>query len=475
MATSFVTMIRRDFFKTGTIAVLGTTLFSALDPIGKVLSPADEKAIGTAKNIIFLVSDGMSNGTLNMANLLSERMYGRESKWISLYRENKVKRAYMDTASANAMVTDSAASSSAWGGGVRVNNGKINANADGTFNTPILQKFKTAGKKVGCVTTVPITHATPAGFCITNNSRGDQSEIALQYLPLKFDVMMGGGDKYFNATKRKDKVDAYAQFEKANYQLAKTKAQMLALNNSKPILGVFDEDALPFTVDYSHDKNLQNQVPTLAEMTLSAIDLMKDHPNGFVLQVEGGKVDWAAHSNDTPGLLFDQLAFDHAVEKAMEFAEKDKNTLVIITTDHGNGNPGLFGDHDSNQKFDLLQKFKHSNDWILNNVKPNFTATSLIELINNAQGYTISNNQAKSLLAHYEKLDGGGMYNARQLPFELLGKIQEDYIAIGWGSMEHSADYVELAAYGPGSELMSPFVRNTELHNLMLNAAGVKI
>lgn len=468
-------MIRRDFFKTSTIALLGTSIGSTLNSASNILSPIEEKAVGTAKNIIFLVSDGMSNGTLTMANLLSERMYGRENKWIALYREGKVKRAFMDTASANALVTDSAASASAWGGGVRVNNGKINANADGSFNTPILQKFKTAGKKVGCVTTVPITHATPAGFCISNNSRGDQSEIALQYLPLQFDVMMGGGDKYFNASKRRDKVDAYAQFEKANYQLVKTKAQMLAVDHKKPILGVFDEDALPFTVDYNHDKNLQNQVPTLAEMTAKAIDLMKDHPNGFVLQVEGGKVDWAAHSNDAPGLLFDQIAFELAVEKAIEFAEKDKNTLVIITTDHGNGNPGLFGDHDSNAKFDLLQKFKHSNDWILNQVKPNFSPATLIELINDAQGYTLSNEQAKSLLAHYEKLDGSGTYNPRKLPFELLGKIQADYTAIAWGSMEHSADYVELAAYGPGSELMNPFVRNTELHNLMLNAAGVKV
>ncbi|SFG77570.1 alkaline phosphatase [Pedobacter insulae] len=459
-------MIRRDFLRTGGLALLGASLTSAIEPTRNLLSGAEEKVAGTAKNVIFLVSDGMSNGTLTMANLLSERMYGRESKWISLYQENKVVRAFMDTASANAMVTDSAASSSAWGGGVRVNNGKLNVNADGSYNTPILQKFKNAGKKVGCVTTVPITHATPAGFCITNNSRGEQSEIALQYLPLRFDVMMGGGDKYFNPSKRSDKQDVYEEFEKAGYQLAKTKAQMLELDHKKPILGVFDEDALPFSVDYAHDKNLRNQVPTLAEMTVKAIDLMKDHTDGFVLQVEGGKVDWAAHSNDTPGLLFDQLAFDLAVEKAIEFAEKDQNTLVIITTDHGNGNPGLFGDHNSNQKFDLLQKFKHSNDWVLNAIKPNFSHASVIELINNAQGYTISNEQAKGLLTHYTTSD-------TKLPFELLGKIQADYTSIGWGSMEHSADYVELAAYGPGSTLMKPFVRNTELHNLMLNATGV--
>lgn len=466
-------MIRRDFLKTGTLSALGISLLSATETFGQ-LFPPDERAVGTAKNIIFLVSDGMSNGTLTMSNLLSQRMYGRESKWISLYRENKVVRAFMDTASADSMVTDSAASSSSWGGGVRVKNGSLNVNADGSCNMPILQKFKTAGKKVGCVTTVPITHATPAGFCICNKSRSNQGEIALQYLPLKFDVMMGGGDKYFNAKKRSDKIDVYSQFEKAEYQVVKTKQQMLATDPKKPILGVFDNDALPFTIDYTHDKNYQNTIPTLAEMTVKAIDLMKDHSEGFVLQVEGGKVDWAAHSNDTPGLLFDQLEFDLAVEKAIEFAEKDRNTLVIITTDHGNGNPGLFGEENADQKFDLFQKFKHSNDWVLNSIKPNDTTANLIAMINDAQGYTISNEQAKNILTHYQKLDGGGLYNVRKLPFELFGKIQSEYTSVNWGSMEHSADYVELAAFGPGSTLMSPFVRNTELHNLMLNATGVK-
>lgn len=467
-------MIRRDFLKTSTLSALGISLLSATDTFGQFFS-TDEKAIGTAKNIIFLVSDGMSNGTLTMANLLSSRMYGRESKWISLYHENKVVRSFMDTASANCMVTDSAASSSAWGGGVRVNNGRLNVNADGSFNTPILQKFKTAGKKVGCVTTVPITHATPAGFCIANKSRNNQAEIALQYLPLKFDVMMGGGDKYFNASKRSDGADVYSQFEQADYQVVKTKRQMLALDHKKPILGVFDHDALPFSIDYVHDQKYQSTIPTLSEMTMKAIELMKDHHEGFVLQVEGGKVDWAAHSNDTPGLLFDQLEFDLAVEQAIKFAEKDQNTLVIITTDHGNGNPGLFGEENTDQKFDLLQKFKHSNDWVLNNIKPNDTIANLIAMIDDAQGYAISNEQAKNLLAHYQKLDGGGLYNVRKLPFELFGKIQSNYTSVNWGSMEHSADYVELAAFGPGSTLMSPLVRNTELHNLMLSATGIKV
>ncbi len=468
-------MIRRDFIKNGTLSALGISLLSTTETFGQLFSSTSNNVAGMAKNVIFLVSDGMSSGTLTMANLLSKRMYGHESKWTSLYREKKVVRALMDTASADSMVTDSAASSSAWGGGVRVNNGKLNVNADGSHNTPILQKFKAAGKKVGCITTVPITHATPAGFCICNKSRSNQNEIALQYLPLRFDVMMGGGDKYFNPAKRSDKLDVYSEFEKADYQLAKTKTQMLALDSKKPVLAVFDNDSLPFSIDYTHDKNYQQTIPTLAEMTVKAIELMKGHPDGFVLQIEGGKVDWAAHSNDTPGLLFDQIAFDLAVEKAIEFAENDKNTLVIITTDHGNGNPGLFGEDNSDQKFDLLQKFKHSNDWVLNKIQPTHTAADIIAMIHDAQSYAISNEQAKDLLEHYKKLDGGGLYNVRKLPFELYGKIQTEYTSVYWGSMEHSADYVELAAFGPGSTLMNSFVQNTELHDLMLTATGVNV
>lgn len=92
-----------------------------------------------------MVSDGMSTGTLNMASLSLQRKEGRQSHWLRLYEEQKAVRGLMDTALGNALVTDSAAASSSWGGGVRVPNGSLNVNTDGSFNKPILQKFKTAG------------------------------------------------------------------------------------------------------------------------------------------------------------------------------------------------------------------------------------------------------------------------------------------------------------------------------------------
>src|SRR5690606_30024181 len=106
---------------------------------------------GHAKNIIFMVSDGMSVGTLSMANMLSELRDGKLCTWMSLYHEGLVSRGLMDTASANSLVTDSSAASSSWGGGVRVNNGSLNVAPDGSRPMPILQKFKAAEKAVGCV------------------------------------------------------------------------------------------------------------------------------------------------------------------------------------------------------------------------------------------------------------------------------------------------------------------------------------
>ena len=380
----------------------------------------------------------------------------------------------MDTASANSLVTDSAAASSSWGGGVRVNNGSLNVGPDGTEYKPILQKFKSAGKSVGCVTSVPITHATPAGFCINNNKRGDQSEIALQYLPLKFDVMLGGGAEYFSANTRKDKADVFARYKNEGYTVLRDRNGLLNLkeDSSGPVLGVFYEDGIPYELDRIQDPKLMAAVPSLAEMTCSAIRRLKGNPKGFVLQVEGGKVDWAAHANDAAALLYDQIAFDEAVKVALEFAGKDTETLVIVTTDHGNANPGLFSGSNTNSNFDKLQHFKHTNEWVLKSVDRSFTPSRLVELIESAQGIAISTEEAKFLLSQFSQKEDG-LYNPAKLPYKDFALIQAKYTNISFASMDHSADYVELAMFGPGSELLKPVVKNTDLHNFMLKVAEV--
>lgn len=468
-------MNRRSFFKNGTLLTVGSTLLSPLDSFATTPATAVSKN-KKAKNIIMMVSDGMSTGTLNMADIFLHRKYGKGSNWLNLYRENSVSRGLMDMASASSIVTDSSAASSSWGGGFRVKNGVLNVGENGEEHLPIWQKFKKSGKMAGCVTTVPITHATPAGFCVNSKSRNSQADIAEQYLKLKFDVLMGGGQQYFDSTSRKDKKDMYAAFSQNGYQVAKTKSEMLNLSNQQSILGVFSEDGLPYSVDREQSKTLQETVPTLAEMTQKAIERMKNHQNGFVLQVEGGKVDWAAHANDVAALINDQIAFDEAVQVAIDFAKKDKNTLVIITTDHGNSNPGIIYGKFANDNFDRVQHFKQSNEWILNQITAQSTNSQIKELVAFNNSFELTQDEINVIKGYYTGLtkQDDGLYNYKHLPYEAFAQIQKKHSSVGWISMDHSADYTEIAMFGPGSELLKPFIKNTDLHYIMLQAAEVE-
>lgn len=468
-------MKRRNFFKQGAVAGIGTgfILSGCANPV--VENKEIKEAAKKAKNVIFLVSDGMSTGTLTMADQMLQRKEGRGSTWVDAIRNGTVKRGQMDTSSASSIVTDSAAGGSAWGGGVRIPNGKLNESASGEQFKPILQKFKAVGKSVGCVTTVPITHATPASFCVSYKTRKDQAKIAELYLPLKFDVMMGGGDRYFNGEKRKDGLDLYGEFSKQGYKVFRNRNEMNAgVNATEPVLGVYDDNALPYAVDRATDKELQDRTPSIVEMTEFALNKLKQNKNGFALQIEGGKVDWAAHSNDVGGLIYDQIEFDKAVKVALDFAANDKETLVIITTDHGNGNPGLFYGDKANDNFDNIQKFKHSNTWILTGQNANFKASELIELVEYAQNYVIKKEEAEAIVKQYRGLSEEDLLDPYKLPFEDFAMMQRPYTSVHFGDMHHSSDFVEVAAYGPGSELLNPFILNTELHNLMLTATGVK-
>lgn len=461
-------MNRRDFFQTGGLAGLGLAIWPKM---GSTLDKIEFH--NEVKNIIFLVTDGMSSGTFQMADLLRRRVDGINSHWLQLYRDQKISRALMDMSSANSSVPDSAAAASSWGSGVRVNNGSLNIGVDGHSYKPIFQKLRDAGKSTGCITTVPITHATPAGFLISAKSRGDQSKIAELYLREKFDVLLGGGHEYFDSSRRNDGIDMYAQFRKAGYQIAMNKEDLKKTRVGKPVLGVFHEGALPYTLDQINDRHLHETIPTLAEMTQKTIDLLKNNPGGFAIQVEAGKVDWAAHGNDLGGLLYDQLAFDDAVKTAIDFAEEDKSTMVIITTDHGNANPGLLGGKNADKNFDKVRSFTGTADYVLNRIHRDQSPSQVVEFIESVDGIAIGKGQAAELLTFYEKLEDPDAYQPYDLPFKQLADFLTPHTHVGWAGTSHTADFVELSVFGLGSEVLPPFLMSTDLHRFMLKAVGV--
>lgn len=458
---------RREFLKTG---VLSTFLLGS----GIAIAGGSESIHrrGKTKNIIFLVSDGMSFGTLTMADLMLRRRDGRPSNWIRLIEEGTVNHGLMDMASANQIVTDSSAAASSWGCGHRVNNGSLNIGPDGTHYKPILPIFTDGGKATGLVTTSEITEATPAGFAANINSRWMGETIAKQYLERKVDVLMGGGNRHFDPQKREDSFDLYEEYRQAGYYIAKTKNELLngTAENGR-VLGVFAEENLPYTLDHNSTPDLLESVPTLVEMTELAIENLSKNPNGFILQVEGARVDHAAHRNDVGGVLYDQIAFDDAIGTAMAFAEDRDDTLVIITTDHGNANPGFNSAPD--EHFDSIQEYRHTSDWIRSGLNPDSSNSEIRERIEYATRYEITREQAE----FYRQSVRGtfrAVYGRMSGTRAVMGQILANYNHVNWIGGVHTADYVELASFGPGSEALKGFVINTQLFDVMTQAAGME-
>lgn len=472
---------RRDFLKTGALSTLfaGPLILNGCGSSEEVTNGQD-RGNGKAKNIIFLVSDGMSTGTLTAADHMLQRQFNRRSKWMELYETNRANRFLMDMASRDSLVTDSAAAASSWGCGYRVNNGALNMSPDEEPYETVLEIFRNSGKATGLVTTTEVTHATPAGFAANVPERGMQDEIAKQYFERGYDVILGGGSRHFDPDERDDGEDLFTQFENNGYQVVRSKDQLMNYRGSDDkVLGTFYPGHVPYTTDHLNINEYKETIPSLAEMTEVALERLAGHDEGFIMQIEGGRVDHAAHGNDVAGLIYDQIAFDDAVAKAVEFAEGRDDTLVIVTTDHGNANPGLNGAgagyRDSNDMFDRIQNFRRTNSWILSELNGDSTLSDIKDRIHYATDIDIREIEAeylqKALNDEYEAI-----YRVRSRPSAVLSAIQANYTAFNWIGSAHTSDYVELASFGPGSEYLGSkgFVKNTELFDLMLDAAGVR-
>jgi alkaline phosphatase len=465
---------RRDFLKTGAL----TSLFAGTALTGcNITTTSSTNWKGSAKNIIFMVSDGMSAGTLSMADHMKRLQFGRASNWISMYEENIAKRSLMDMASSSSIVTDSAAAASSWGCGQRIVNGALNMGPNGEIYTPIYEHFKNAGKKTGLVTTTTITHATPSGFLINMARRGDEPDIAVQLLERGADVLFGGGNRFFSGDIRADGRDLYPEFAAKGYNVARNKADLANLtNDGKPVLGIFYDTHVPYMVDHVNIPEHVENIPTLSEMTEVALQRLQNS-NGFILQIEGGKIDHAAHSNDASGLVYDQIEFDNALGVVLQFINQNPDTLLIVTSDHGNANPGLNGDGsnygDSNKMFESLSKATRSNNYILSELGPNDSAGRIREVVEAYTTHAITTEQAQILRLAIRR-EYTNLYKMMSSASGVLGQILANYTAVNFIGSNHTSDLVELAAIGPGSEAINGFVKNTELFTLMLQAAGVR-
>ncbi len=458
---------RRDWLKSATLGGAATFFSSALSSAEPTGVPARK-----VRGVVFMVSDGMSPGVLTLAEAYSNLTRKHGTQWWSLLNDRKAARGLMDTASANSMVTDSAAASTAWGGGQRVNNGSININPEGQPLTPIAETLKKKGLKIGLVTTATVTHATPAGFAASVAKRNDENLIAPQYLD-RVDVVLGGGSGFFDKKDRPDKRDLSGDFAKAGYGIVKNREGLLAAREEK-LLGTFTRGHLPFTIDRNHNPEMAAKVPTLTEMAQAALTRFLASDKPFLLQIEGARIDHAAHLNDIGALLHDQLAFDDAVAAVLALIGARDDILLVVTSDHGNANPGLNGMgkgyDESTQRFAKIANFKASHERLLAEwwKTKGRSGQEVTELVRTHLDFTLKPEQADALFQIVQKHPVIEWNEQLFKPEGLLGQFAGNHTGIGWTGTTHTSDPTLVSAVGPQSDRFAGMVRNTEVFGHLL-------
>ncbi len=270
----------------------------------------------TPKNIILLIGDGMG------VNQISAHNY--ENKNHSYFEWFK-HIGFQKTHSSDNLVTDSAASGTAMLSGHKTDNTMVGVLPDSTPVQSFFEEGKERGYKAGFAVTSTVVHATPAVLYGHSVLRGNYDALAEDMANCNFDIMIGGGEKYFSTAKEISKT-IRAKLKDKGYFLTRSRPTKKQLSQKDKIVW-FTSDNDPL---YALDG--RKYLPEAG--VLAANFLKQKSDKGFLLMIEGSQIDWALHANNTQKFLGEMEDFDKTIVRILDFAMRDKETLVIVTGDH---------------------------------------------------------------------------------------------------------------------------------------------
>ena len=445
-----------------------------------------------AKYVFYFIGDGMGVNQVNGAEMYLAEQEGRIGVKPLLFTTFPA-GTMATTFSATNSVTDSSAAGTALATGEKTYNGAVSMDDDKNVLSTVAERAKKAGRKVGIATSVSVDHATPAAFYAHQPNRSRYYEIALDLPKAGFDLYAGSG--FLKPTTTADKKEAPNVFpiiEEAGYTIARglDEYKEKAADAKKMIL-IQKEGAEPSCLPYAIDHEEGDL--TLPEITESAVSfLSKGNKKGFFLMVEGGKIDWACHSNDPVTVFEEVIDLDNAVRVAYEFYKKHpKETLIVVTADHETGGMGLgIGKYELHLKSLLNQK--QSQDLLskaitdLRKDKAGKASWNEIkDLLTEKMGFwkelPLTWEQEKMLRDEYEqsfvknKVVFEESLYARTEPLAAAArKVMSQIAMVGWTSSSHTAGYVPVFAIGAGADLFTGKMDNTEIPKRIAKAAGYK-
>lgn len=286
-----------------------------------VATPAPPKS---PKNIILLIGDGMG------ISQISAGLYSNDNQ---LHLERFPVIGLHKSYSGDNLVTDSAAGATAFSAGVKTYNGAIGVDMDTLPVPTILEMAEARGMPTGLVASCSVTHATPASFIAHNRYRKNSEEIAEDFLKTEIDLLIGGGARFFSRRK-KDERQLDKELERRGYvveHFVNTPIQNIAPQTGRNYV-YFTADSEPLPA--AQGRNYLLPAARMAPPFLRERDTAN---KGFFLMIEGSQIDWGGHANDSEYIISEMLEFNRVVGEVLDFAERDGNTLVIVTADHETG------------------------------------------------------------------------------------------------------------------------------------------
>ena len=289
-----------------------------------------------AKNIILLISDGMSLSQVSSYRLLK----GGPNERIAVDRFPI--SGIVLTHSQDAIVTDSASSATAFSTGKKTNNGALGLDPDNQVLENFTETIDKHGYVSSLISTSEITHATPAAYASHVDLRWKTDEISLQMMDSDVMTILGGGRHFFMTEemggKRSDEVNLLEEINSTHTILTK-KADMDSFDhtNQGKVVGLFADEALR-DIETPENHSLEPTTSEMLNFALKRSDQFNQNGcKGFFVMVEGSQVDWAGHANNLDYLKREMADFDDAVKTALDFAKNNQDTLVIVTADHETG------------------------------------------------------------------------------------------------------------------------------------------
>ncbi len=467
---------------------------------------------GKAKHIILFVGDGMSLPTVAAARILDGQRKGASGEENMLSWESFPYTGLSKTYNTDSQTPDSAGTMTAMATGVKTRAGVLSIGQDaarddcaGALRSPLLTLWELAANArlaTGVVTTTRITHATPGATLTHSADRNWENDaemppaaraagcadIARQLIETPFgrgpDVLMGGGrSNFFPATERDpeydDKVglrldgrDLVAEWKRrrpgGTYVWNAT--QFAAAPTSGPLLALFEPSHMQFEHDRPKDKAGE---PSLAEMTRGAIERLRDDPRGYVLLVEGGRIDHAHHLGNAYRALTDTIALSEAVEAAAQMTSAD-DTLIVVTADHSH--TMTFAGYPVRGNA-ILGKVKGSsgegNDpsgYATDSTGQTYTTLSYTS----GPGYTgASEQQPEGPKTFMHEANGyqeakNGRPNLTNVDTEAPDYMQEAMIPLS--NETHGGDDVGIWARGPGAEAVRGSLEQNAIFHILLQA-----